>query len=170
MALNSGQIHLRRKERQDMSKRTELKDALVTAMKAKDQITVDTIRLINAKVKDKDIEARPAGNADGIGDAEILSLMQGMIKQRQESAEIYAKNGRPELAAQENGEIAIIKRFLPQQMDEAQMGVALDSLIAELGVKDIKDMGKLMAAVKSKYAGQMDMAKASGLVKQKLAA
>jgi uncharacterized protein YqeY len=153
-----------------MSKRTEFKDALVAAMKAKDQPTVDTVRLINAKLKDKDIEARGHGNADGISEAEILSLLQGMVKQRQESAEIYAKNARPELADKENAEIAVIERFLPAQMSEAEVKAAIDALIAETGAKDIKDMGKVMGAMKSKYAGQVDMAKASALIKEKLAA
>ena len=99
----------------------------------------------------------------------ICSVMQGMIKQRQESAEIYAKNARPELAAQENSEIAVIQRFLPQQMSEAEMRKTVDALVAELGVKDIKDMGKLMAALKARYAGQMDMAKASGVAKERIA-
>jgi uncharacterized protein YqeY len=153
-----------------MSKRTEFKDALVTAMKAKEQVTVDTVRLINAKLKEKDIEARGAGNQDGIGEPEILSMLQGMIKQRQESADIYAKNGRPELAEKENAEIAVIERFLPKQMSEAEVKAAIDALIAETGAKDIKDMGKVMGAMKSKYAGQVDMAKASALIREKLAA
>jgi uncharacterized protein YqeY len=153
-----------------MSKRTEFKDALVTAMKAKEQVTVDTVRLINARLKEKDIEARGAGNQDGIGEPEILSMLQGMIKQRQESADIYAKNGRPELAEKENAEIAVIERFLPKQMSEAEVKAAIDALIAETGAKDIKDMGKVMGAMKSKYAGQVDMAKASALIREKLAA
>jgi uncharacterized protein YqeY len=139
-------------------------------MKAKDQMTVDTVRLINAKLKDKDIEARGGGNPDGIGEPEILSMLQGMIKQRQESADIYAKNGRPELAEKENAEIAVIERFMPKQMSEAEVKAAIDALIAETGAKDIKDMGKVMGAMKSKYAGQVDMARASALIKEKLAA
>ncbi len=153
-----------------MSKRTEFKETLVAAMKAKDQMTVDTVRLINAKLKDKDIEARGAGNPDGIGEPEILSLLQGMVKQRQESADIYAKNNRPELAEKENAEIAVIERFLPKQMSEADIKAAIDALIAETGAKDIKDMGKVMGAMKTRYAGQMDMAKAGALVKERLAA
>jgi uncharacterized protein YqeY len=153
-----------------MSKREELTETLKTAMKARDEITVATVRLVIAKMKEADINARGAGKPDGVGDAELMSVMQGMIKQRQESAEIYAKNGRPELAAQENGEIEVIRRFLPKQMDDVEVRKIIDTLIAELGVKDVKDMGKLMGALKTKYAGQMDMAKASGMVKERIAA
>jgi uncharacterized protein YqeY len=152
-----------------MSKRAELNEAMKTAMKAKDEVTLSTVRLINAKIKDKDIEARSADSREGIDDGAILSLLQGMIKQRQESAEIYAKNGRPELAERENAEIEIIRGFMPKQMDDAEVKGVIDSLITELGVKDVKDMGKLMAALKTRYAGQMDMAKASGAVKARLA-
>ena len=98
-----------------MSKRAELKDAMIAAMKAKDEVTLATVRLINAKVKDKDIEARSADTRDGIADDQILAVLQGMVKQRQESAEIYGKNGRPELAERENAEIAVIQKFLPQR-------------------------------------------------------
>lgn len=152
-----------------MSKRAELNEAMKTAMKAKDEVTLSTIRLINAKIKDKDIEARTEASREGIDDGAILSLLQGMIKQRQESAEIYGKNGRPELAERENKEIEIIRGFMPKQMDDAEVKAVIDGLIAELGVKDVKDMGRLMAVLKTRYAGQMDMAKASGAVKARLA-
>ncbi len=152
-----------------MSKRTEINDSLKEAMKAKDELTVSTLRLVNAKIKDQDINARTTGNKDGVGDAEILSVLQGMIKQRQESADIYAKNARPELAERENAEIAIIQRYLPKQLDENEVKQAVDALVIELGAKDIKDMGKVMGALKTRYAGQMDMAKAGGTVKARLA-
>ena len=137
---------------------------------AQDKVTTDTIRLINAAVKDKDINARSTGNKDGIADAGYPRRNAGHDQAAAGSAEIYAKNARPELAAQEDGEIAVIQRFLPQQMSEAEVRVAIDALIAETGAKDIKDMGKVMGAMKSKYAGQMDMAKAGAWIKEKLAA
>lgn len=151
-----------------MSKRAELKDAMVAAMKAKDELTLSTVRLINAKIKDKDIESRTEASRDGIGDDQILAVLQGMVKQRQESADIYTKNGRPELAARETAEIAVIQTFLPAQMDEAQVKAAIDLAVTETGAAGIKDMGKVMGVLKGKYAGQMDMAKAGGLVKDRL--
>ncbi len=152
-----------------MDKRTEINNALKEGMKARDELTVGTLRLVLAALKDRDINARGTGNTGGIGETEILSMMQGMIKQRQESADIFAKNGRPELAEKENGEIAVIRRFLPQQMDEAQMKKTVEGLISELNVSSVKDMGKVMGALKSRYAGQMDMAQASSLIKERLA-
>lgn len=153
-----------------MDKRTEINDALKDAMKSKDSLATATIRLMVAAMKDRDIAARGNGNANGIGDAEILSMMQSMIKQRQESAEVYTKANRPELAEQELAEIEIIKRFLPQQMSENEVRSKIDELITELGVSDIKEMGKVMNALKSRYAGQLDMGRASGLIKEKLSA
>ncbi len=152
-----------------MSKRAEINDSLKEAMKAKDEVTVATLRLVNAKIKDQDINARTSGNRDGIDDAGILSVLQGMIKQRQESADIYARNGRPELAERENAEIAVIQRYLPKQLNDEEMKQAVDALVTELGAKDVKDMGKVMGALKTRYAGQMDMAKAGGAVKARLA-
>jgi uncharacterized protein YqeY len=138
------------------------------AMKARDDMTLQTVRLIIAKLKEKDIEARGAGKE--VDDAGIMSMLQGMVKQRQESAEIYAKAGRPELAEKENAEIAVIQKFLPQQMGEEEMRKAIGDLVAELGVSDVRDMGKVMGELKKRYAGQMDMGKASGMIKEKLAA
>jgi uncharacterized protein YqeY len=138
------------------------------AMKARDDMTLQTVRLIIAKLKEKDIEARGAGKE--VDDAGIMSMLQGMVKQRQESAEIYAKAGRPELAEKENAEIAVIQKFLPQQMGEEEMRKAIGDLVAELGVSDVRDMGKVMGELKKRYAGQMDMGKASGIIKEKLAA
>jgi uncharacterized protein YqeY len=153
-----------------MSKRTEITDAMKEAMKAKETMALSTIRLINAAIKDRDIAARTAGNPDGISDADILSMMQTMIKQRVESADIYTKNARPELAEQELAEIEVIKRFLPAQMSEDEVKAKINEIVEALGVSDMKDMGKVMAELKAKYAGQMDMGKASGLIKARLSA
>lgn len=152
-----------------MSKREELTTALKEGLKSKDQIAMSTIRLITAAIKDRDIAARGKGNAEGIDDAEILSMMQSMIKQRQESSKTYADNGRDDLAERELDEIKVIERFLPQQMDEAATNAAIDEIVAETGASNIKDMGKVMNELKTRYAGQMDMAKVGGAVKAKLA-
>lgn len=146
-----------------MTKRDELSDALKLAMKARDQATVTTVRLILAKIKDRDIEARGGGN--GIDDAGVLSVLQGMIKQRRDSIEMYSKGNRQDLVDQEAGEIAIIERFLPQQLDAAATEAAIRETIAAIGAAGIKDMGRTMAALKEKYAGQIDFQKASGIVK-----
>lgn len=153
-----------------MGKRDEINNALKEAMKNKDSLAVATIRLMVAAMKDRDIAARGTGNPDGIGDAEILSMMQSMIKQRVESTDIYKKAGRTDLADQEAAEIEVIKRFLPQQMSEAEVRGKVDELIVELGVKDIKDMGKVMNELKARFAGQLDMGKASGIIREKLSA
>lgn len=152
-----------------MSKREDFNSALKEALKNKDQVAMSTIRLIMAALKDRDITARGNGNAEGVSDAEILSMMQSMVKQRQESAKTYADNGRPELAERENAEITVIQKFLPQQMSEEEAGNAIAEIIAEVGAESIKDMGKVMGVLKTKYAGQLDMAKAGGMVKAKLA-
>lgn len=152
-----------------MSKRAELTTVLKESLKAKDQVAMSTIRLITAAVKDRDIAARGNGNEDGIEDAEILSMMQSMIKQRHESSKTYADNGRDDLAERELDEIKVIERFLPQQMDEAATSTAIDEVVAETGASSIKDMGKVMNELKTRYAGQMDMAKVGGAVKAKLA-
>ncbi len=142
---------------------TELK----TAMKAGDKRRVGTIRMISAALKDKDIEARGSGKE--VSEADILALLQKLVKSRQESAEIYEKNRRPELAAQEREEIAIITGFLPQAMNEDEVSAAIQAAIAETGAASIKDMGKVIAALKGKYAGRMDFGKASAKVKAALA-
>ena len=150
--------------------RDELKDALKTAMLAKEEKAVGTIRMIMAKMKDQDIAARPSGNADGINDEQILSMMQGMIKQRRESIELYKKGNRQDLVEQESAEIAIIERFLPQQMDEAAIKDAVTKAIAATGAASIKDMGKVMGELKKAYTGQMDFAAAGAVVKGLLGA
>lgn len=151
-----------------MTKREEFTTALKSAMQSKDQVALSTIRLIMAAIKDRDIATRGNGQDDGISDAEILSLLQSMVKQRQESSKTYADAGRPELAEREEAEIKVIERFLPAQMSEDEASAAIDSIIAEVGASSIKDMGKVMGALKSRYAGQLDMAKAGGVVKAKL--
>lgn len=148
--------------------REQLKDALKTAMKEKATLALATLRLILAALKDRDIAARSKGVADGIGEDEILGMLQSMIKQRRDSIEMYEKGGRLELAEQEASEIVIIEGFLPKQMDDDAVSAAIDATIADVGAEGIKDMGKIMGALKGKYAGQMDFGKASALVKGKL--
>ncbi len=145
--------------------RTRFTDDMKTAMKAGDSATTATIRLIIAAMKVKDTEGK--GQAD---DATLMSMMQTMIKQRQESSKIFRENGRPELADKEDAEIKVIENYLPKQMSESDVDAAITAIIAELGVTSAKDMGKVIGALKSKYAGQIDMGKASGMVKAKLAA
>ena len=146
--------------------REKLSSELKAAMKGGQKRRVETIRLINAALKDRDIEARPSGQP--VGDAEILSLMQKMVKSRQESQDIYAKAGRDDLATRESEEIAIISEFLPQQMSEAEMAEVVDAAVANTGATSIKDMGKVVSALKAEHAGRMDFAKASAMVKSRL--
>jgi hypothetical protein len=148
-----------------MGLRETLTDQMKTAMKAADKKRVATLRLVLAALKDRDIANRTEESRDLLGDDEILSLMAKMIKQREESAETYDKGNRPELAAGEREEIVIIREFMPKQMDEAEARAAAQKVIAEVGAGSMKDMGKVMAALKERFAGQMDFAKASGLVK-----
>lgn len=148
--------------------RTEVGDALKTAQKSKSKVAIATLRLILAAIKDRDIEARAKGNIDGIPDDEILALLQSMIKQRRESITAYEQGGRSDLADQEAQEIKIIQGFLPKQMDESETAAAIDAVIGETGASSLKDMGPTMAALRAKYPGRMDFAKASALVKQRL--
>lgn len=148
--------------------RARIGDALKIAMKAKEQHTVGTVRLIMAALKDRDIAARSKGNNDGISEDEILSMLQSMIKQRRESVEMYEKGGRAELAEQEAGEIKVIQTFLPTQMDEAEVNAAVQEAIGDLSATSLKDMGKVMGALKEKFAGRMDFSKASARIKAKL--
>ncbi|MGH6736654.1 MAG: GatB/YqeY domain-containing protein [Methyloceanibacter sp.] len=141
--------------------------AVQAATKARDTRRVSTLRLVSAAIKDRDIAARTAGKTAAT-DAELLELLAKMIKQREESQKIYADAGRAELATQEAEEIAIIREFLPKQLSDADMAKAIDEAIAETGASSVKDMGKVMAALKSRYAGQMDFGKASAAVKAKL--
>jgi uncharacterized protein YqeY len=141
--------------------------ALKTATKAQDKRRISTLRLVSAAIKDRDIAARTAGKGEAT-DAELLELFAKMIKQREESEKIYREAGRAELATQEAEEIAIIREFLPAQLSDADAQKAIADAIAETGASSVKDMGKMMAALKARYAGQMDFAKASALVKAKL--
>jgi len=150
--------------------RKALPEALKTALKEHDERALSTVRLIMAALKDRDIAARGRGNTEGISDDEILQMLQTMVKQRRESIEMYEKGGRLELAEREREEITIIERFLPRQLDEAETGAAVDQVIADIGAGGLKDMGKVMSALRQRYAGQMDFGKASALVKEKLGA
>ncbi|MBY6261493.1 GatB/YqeY domain-containing protein [Azospirillum sp. 412522] len=151
-----------------MTLRTQFTDSLKDAMRAKEQRAVSALRLILTELKNRDIEARTRGATDGIDDAGILSMLQSMVKQRNESAGMYEQGGRPELAQQERDEIAVIERFLPRQMNEEEAAAAVDAVVTELGATGIQDMGKVMAGLKARYAGQMDFAKAGVLVKARL--
>jgi uncharacterized protein YqeY len=148
--------------------RDKLNNAMKEAMRARDQAALGTIRLILAKLKDVDIAARTEASREGVADDKILSMMQGMIKQRNESIALYEKGNRADLADKEKAEIAVIERFLPQQMDEAAVEAAVREAVAAAGATTVKDMGGVMAALKAKYAGQMDFAKASAAVKKAL--
>jgi uncharacterized protein YqeY len=148
--------------------RDDINNAVKEAMKAKEERKLGTLRMVNSTIKNADIEARGQGKPP-LADAELLSLLQKMIKQRQEAVELYDKGGRAELAAQEREEIAIISAYLPKQMSEDEVKAAIGAAIAETNAAGIKDMGKVIGVLKAKYAGQMDFAKASGLVKAALA-
>jgi hypothetical protein len=147
--------------------RDTISAALTAATKAQDKRRVSTLRLISAAIKDRDIAARTAGKTEAT-DAELLDLLAKMIKQREESEKIYADAGRGELAKQEAEEIAIIREYLPKQLSDKDIEKAIADAIAKSGAASIKDMGKVMAELKANYAGQMDFAKASALVKAKL--
>ena len=148
--------------------RQRLNDALKEAMKARDQRSVSTLRLVLAQLKDRDIAARPAGNASGIGEAEIEEMLLKMVKQRQESIALYKQGNRPDLVQQEEEEITVIERFMPKQLDAAEAAAAVEAAIAETGAQSVKEMGKVMAKLKERFAGRMDFAKAGALVKQRL--
>ncbi len=148
--------------------RQRLNDDLKTAMKSRDQAATSTLRLILAALKDRDIAARTRGVSDGVDETEIVEMMQKMVKQRQESAELYKQGARQDLVDQELGEITLIERYLPQKLSDAESDAAVDQVVAELGATSIKDMGRVMAALKERFVGRMDFAKAGARVKQKL--
>jgi uncharacterized protein len=148
--------------------RDDINTALKGAMKAKDERKILTLRLVNAALKNADIEARGQGKGP-LADEELHGLLQKMIKQRHESIELYERGGRPELARQERDEIAIIAAYLPRQMSDDDVKAAIAEAIRETGAAGMKDMGKVIGALKAKYAGKMDVAKASALVKGALA-
>jgi uncharacterized protein YqeY len=148
--------------------RDQINDALKEAMKAKNERAVSTLRMINSTLKNADIEARGAGRP-ALDDAAVLAVLQKMIKQRQESVELYKKGGREDLVRQEEEEIAIIAAYLPKQMSEPEMKAAVEAAVKETGAAGMKDMGKVIGVLRGKYAGQMDMARASAMVKAQLA-
>jgi uncharacterized protein YqeY len=147
--------------------RDDINNALKEAMKSKDERRVSTLRLMNSTIKNADIEARGVGKGP-LSDAELMSVFQKMIKQRQESAELYDKGGRADLAAKEREEIDIISAYLPKQMSDVEAATAISVIVRELNAATVKDMGRVMAALKERFAGQMDFAKASALVKKAL--
>lgn len=147
--------------------RDDLQSSLKTAMLAKDTVTTSAVRMIIAGMKEKDVDARGKGK-EKASDEELMSMMQTMIKQRNDSIKMYVDGNRPELAEKEKAEIAIIERFLPKQMNEAEIETVVKTLIAETGAASMKDMGKVMGALKTKYAGQLDMGKANGIIKSLL--
>jgi uncharacterized protein YqeY len=148
--------------------RDAFSERLKQAMRAKDARTLSTVRLILAGLKERDVEARGSGNQDGIPDPEILRLLQGMVKQRRESIALYRQGSRPELAQQEEEEIAIIESFLPKQMGEEEIVAAAKAAIAETGAAGIKAMGQVMGLLRERHAGVLDMARAGAVVKQLL--
>nr|WP_210010041.1 GatB/YqeY domain-containing protein [Neorhizobium galegae] len=147
--------------------RDKLSDALKESMKAKDTRRLSTVRLIQTAIKDRDIANRGLGK-DPVSDDDILQILQKMVKQREESAKIYQDAGRAELATQERDEIDVIKGFMPEQLSDDKVQELIKAAIAESGAQGLRDMGKVMAVLKEKYPGQMDFAKASGLVKELL--
>ena len=148
--------------------RARISDTLKESMKSKDEVATSTCRLILAALKDRDIADRSKGNQEGIGDDAILRLLQSMIKQRREAIQLYRDGNRTELAEKEQAEIDIIERFLPEQMSDEDMAAAVQGVIDETGAGSIKEMGRVMGALKEKYAGRMDFGKASSIVKEKL--
>jgi uncharacterized protein YqeY len=144
--------------------RDAINNAVKDAMRAKNERALSTLRMVNSTIKNADIEARGQGKPP-LSDGDLLGVLQKMIKQRQESVELYNKGGRAELAAQERGEMEIIRTFLPTQLDDAAIQAAAREAIAATGAASQKDMGKVIGALKQKYAGQMDFAKASAVVK-----
>jgi uncharacterized protein len=147
--------------------RDEINNAVKEAMKAKNERKLSTLRMVNSTIKNADIEARGQGKPP-LSDTDLLAVFQKMIKQRQEAVELYDRGGRAELAAQEREEIAVISAYLPKQMSDDEVKNAIAAIVAETGAAGMKDMGKVISALKAKYSGQMDFAKASGLVKAAL--
>jgi hypothetical protein len=150
--------------------RDDIKAALVSAMKGGDKAATATIRLIQSAIKNRDIELRTGSGAPADDDVLVTEVLQKMVKQRRESVALYEQGGRQELADSETAEIAVIEGFLPRQMSEEEAKAAIDGIVAETGASSVKDMGRVMAALKERHAGRMDMSKASGLVKARLSA
>ena len=148
--------------------RERLSEDLKTAMRAREQRAVSTLRLVLAELKLRDISAREKGNTAGVGDAEIVDMMQKLVRQRRDSIEAYEKGGRPDLVQQEAEEIAVIERYLPKGLSDEETAKAIAEAIAATGATTVKDMGRIMARLKEQYAGRMDFGKVGPLVKQKL--
>jgi hypothetical protein len=148
--------------------RQAFRDRLTEAMKAKDSRTVSTVRLILAALKDRDVAARGDGNLDGISETEILRMLQTMIKQRRESIALYQQGNRADLAQRENDEIAVIESFLPRQLDDAEIEAAATAAIGEIGARSVKDLGKVMAVLRERYAGALDLGRAGAIVRRLL--
>jgi uncharacterized protein YqeY len=151
-----------------MGLRDQLMSAVKEAMKAREQKRLGTLRLIQANIKDKDIAHRTEESRDGISDDEILALFGKLIKSREDSIVLYEQGGRPELAEAERAEIAILREFMPRQLDETETKAAVAAIVAEVGAASLKDMGKVMAALKQRYTGTMDFGKAGAMVKAQL--
>ena len=149
--------------------RNTLSESLKDAMRSQDKVAISTLRLVLAALKDRDIAARAYGNSTDLGDVEILSMLETMVKQRRESIKMYETGGRKELAQQERDEIAIIKRFMPKQLNDGEIETAVLAAIDEVGADSLKQMGKVMASLRRNYAGQMDFGKAGAIAKQRLA-
>ena len=148
--------------------RDKISQVLKDAMRAKDEVKTTTLRMVNAAIKQKDIDVARARGDQHISQDEVLNLLQSLIKSRRESIELYKQGGRQDLVDKEEAEIGVIEQFLPKQMNEEETRAAIRDLVASLGATSVKDMGKVMAAIKSKYAGQLDIAKASAAVKDVL--
>ena len=153
-----------------MEMRERVSTALKQAMKDKAADRLSTLRLINAAIKDRDIAARGEGNEGGVGDAEVLAILGKMAKQRLESARVYEEGGRLDLAERERAEIGVIEEFLPRQLNDEEIAAAVDAAVAEVGASTIRDMGRVMAALKERYTGQMDFGAVGPMVKDRLCA
>ena len=151
-----------------MDLRTRITTDLKQAMRDKAVERLSTLRLVNAAIKDKDIDARAEGNEDGVGDAEVLAILGKMAKQRMESARAYEEGGRLDLAERERSDILVIEEFLPRQLDEAETEAAIDAAVAETGASSFRDMGKVMGVLKAKYTGQMDFGRVGPRIKDRL--
>ncbi len=153
-----------------MSLRTALNDSLKASMRERDELKTSVLRLILAALKDRDIAERGKGNEDGLSEEEVIGLLKSMVKQRKESIKMYEQGGRDELAAREAGEVGVIESFLPRQMDDDETRDAVTAAIAEVEASALKDIGKVMTALRGKYPGEMDFAKASAMTKAILSA
>jgi uncharacterized protein YqeY len=153
-----------------MDLRTRLNTSIKQAMREKDSARLSTLRLINAAIKDRDIAARGEGNEEGVRDDEVLGILGKMVKQRKDTAKTYEEGGRLDLAERELSEIGVIEEFLPRKLSDDEVAKAVDAAVAETGASSIRDMGRVMGALKAKYTGQMDFGAVGGMVKDRLAA